>query len=146
MAIKTISQFDAATPTSNDKILFEQNGEGRSTTIGNAVNTCSLTLEEIQASTNLTGKVASAEAISKRLVVVTPYYRTFSANEYAAPYASSAVFDTDINYSDFISAYAKDTPYAYSLSNKNGKCTITVYGNQLVIGQNRAVYIRHFKQ
>ena len=32
MAIKAISQFDAATPTSNDKILFEQNGEGKSTT------------------------------------------------------------------------------------------------------------------
>ena len=33
MAIKTISQFDAATPTSNDKILFEQNGEGKSASI-----------------------------------------------------------------------------------------------------------------
>lgn len=33
MAIKTISQFDAATPTSNDKILFEQNGEGKSTAL-----------------------------------------------------------------------------------------------------------------
>ena len=63
MAIKAISQFDAATPTSNDKILFEQNGDGKSTTIGNAVNTCSLTLEEIQATTDLTGKVASANAL-----------------------------------------------------------------------------------
>lgn len=63
MAIKTISQFDAATPTSNDKILFEQNGEGKSTTIGNAVNTCSLTLEEIQATTDLSGKIASASAL-----------------------------------------------------------------------------------
>ena len=35
MAIKTISQFDAAAPASNDKILFEQNGEGKSTTIKN---------------------------------------------------------------------------------------------------------------
>ena len=34
MAIKTISQFAAATPAANDKILFEQNGEGKSTTIG----------------------------------------------------------------------------------------------------------------
>ena len=33
MAIKTISQFEPATPTANDKILFEQNGEGRSTTL-----------------------------------------------------------------------------------------------------------------
>ena len=67
MAIKTISQFDAATPASNDKILFEQNGEGKSTTIGDAVNTCSLTLEEIAASTDpadLSGKVASASALN----------------------------------------------------------------------------------
>lgn len=63
MAIKTISQFDAATPASNDKILFEQNGEGKSTTIGNAVNTCSLTYEEIMASTDLSGKVASASVL-----------------------------------------------------------------------------------
>lgn len=63
MAIKTISQFDAATPTSNDKILFEQNGEGKSTTIGNAVNTCSLTYEEIMESTDLSGKVASASVL-----------------------------------------------------------------------------------
>ncbi len=63
MAIKTISQFDAATPASNDKILFEQNGEGKSATIGSAVNTCSLTLEEIEASTNLSGKIASANAL-----------------------------------------------------------------------------------
>ena len=34
MAIKTISQFDAAMPTPNDKILFEQNGEGKSCNIG----------------------------------------------------------------------------------------------------------------
>ena len=42
MAIKAISQFDAATPTSNDKILFEQNGDGKSCSIGEAVNACSL--------------------------------------------------------------------------------------------------------
>ena len=63
MAIKAISQFDAATPTSNDKILFEQNGEGKSATIGNAVNTCSLTLKEIEAGTDLSGKIASASAL-----------------------------------------------------------------------------------
>lgn len=63
MAIKTISQFDAATPASNDKILFEQNGEGKSATIGNAVNTCSLSYEEIMASTDLSGKIASASAL-----------------------------------------------------------------------------------
>lgn len=63
MAIKTISQFEAAAPTSNDKILFEQNGEGKSATIGDAVNTCSLTYEEIMASTDLLGKVSSASAL-----------------------------------------------------------------------------------
>lgn len=65
MAIKTISQFDAATPTSNDKILFEQNGEGKSCSIGEAVNTCSLTLEQIMATTDLTviGKVPDARSV-----------------------------------------------------------------------------------
>ena len=38
MAIKTISQFDAATPASNDKILFEQNGEGKSANIRDLTN------------------------------------------------------------------------------------------------------------
>ena len=64
MAIKAISQFDAAIPTSNDKILFEQNGEGKSCNIGDAVNTCSLTYEEIMATTtNLSGKIASASVL-----------------------------------------------------------------------------------
>lgn len=63
MAIKTISQFDAAVPTDNDYILFEQNGEGKSTTISDAVNTCALSYEEIMASADLSGKVASAEAL-----------------------------------------------------------------------------------
>ena len=63
MAIKKISQFTAGIPTSADKILFEQDGAGKSTTIGDAVNTCSLTLEEIQATTDLTGKIASANAL-----------------------------------------------------------------------------------
>lgn len=77
MAIKAISQFDAATPTSNDKILFEQNGEGKSailedlpisiktqTALNTKLDTANvLTLEEIQATTDLTGKVASAKAL-----------------------------------------------------------------------------------
>ena len=60
---KKISDFPSGAPTSNDKILFEQNGEGKSTTIGNAVNTCSLSYEEIMASTDLSGKVASASVL-----------------------------------------------------------------------------------
>ena len=77
MAIKTISQFDAATPASNDKILFEQNGEGKSATLAELpiptkvqskldtkINyTDSLPYEEIMASTDLSGKVASASAL-----------------------------------------------------------------------------------
>lgn len=80
MAIKTISQFDAATPASNDKILFEQNGEGKSTTLADlpvstktqtALNTKLdtanvLTPEEFMAATTFTGKVADA-SITKDL-------------------------------------------------------------------------------
>lgn len=77
MAIKTISQFDAATPTSNDKILFEQNGEGKSailedlpisiktqTALDAKVNTIDvLTYEEILATSDLKGKVAEVDSI-----------------------------------------------------------------------------------
>ena len=61
--VKKISDFPNVTPTANDKILIENGGTGKSTTIVNAVNTCSLTLEEIQASTDLTGKIASAKGL-----------------------------------------------------------------------------------
>lgn len=61
--VKKISDFPNVTPTANDKILVENGGTGKSATIKDAVNTCSLTLEEIQASTNLIGKVASASAL-----------------------------------------------------------------------------------
>ena len=63
--VKKISDFPNVTPTANDKLLIENGGTGKSTTIVNAVNTCSLTLEEIQASTDLTGKIASASALKK---------------------------------------------------------------------------------
>lgn len=59
MAIKKISQFTSGTPTDNDYILFEQNGAGKSTKFGDF----SLTYEEIMASTGLTGKVTSADAL-----------------------------------------------------------------------------------
>lgn len=70
MAIKKISEFTSTTPTASDKILIEQSGAGRSTTIGNAVNTCSLTYEQIQASTDLEGKVASAKALKTALQTI----------------------------------------------------------------------------
>ena len=61
--VKKISDFPSVTPTANDKLLVENGGTGKSTTIRNAVNTCSLTYEEIMASTNLSGKIASAESL-----------------------------------------------------------------------------------
>lgn len=148
MAIKTISQFDAATPTSSDKILFEQNGEGKSTTIGDAVNTCSLSYEEIMASTDpsdLSGKVASADALLRRTVVATEYNVTYSSSTYASPFACSGVLHTDINYLDVIGVYSEDTPNAYSMQNNNGKSTIIVYGNKDVINTTRRVLVSHFK-
>lgn len=66
MAIKKISEFVSGTPTSDSKILFEQNEKGKSCTIGDAVNTCSLTYEEIMATNpvpDLSGKIASAGAL-----------------------------------------------------------------------------------
>lgn len=77
MAIKAISQFDAAMPTSNDKILFEQNGEGKSTVLADLpvstktqaalntkVNTADvLTISQIITSPDLSGKVASASSV-----------------------------------------------------------------------------------
>ena len=71
--VKKISDFPSVTPTANDKILVENGGTGKSTTIRNAVNTCSLTYEEIMASTDLSGKIASASALKRvnnRLIVV----------------------------------------------------------------------------
>ena len=59
MAIKTISQFPSGTPTNDDYILFEQNGEGKSAKFSD----CSLRYEEIMASTDLSGKIASASAL-----------------------------------------------------------------------------------
>ena len=61
--VKKISDFPSATPTANDKILVENGGTGKSTTISNAINTCSLTYEEIMATTDLSGKIASANAL-----------------------------------------------------------------------------------
>ena len=76
--VKKISDFPSVTPTANDKILVENGGTGKSTTIVNAVNTCSLTLEEIQATTDLTGKIASAES-AKKILKQLNYYVTSSS-------------------------------------------------------------------
>ena len=75
--VKKISDFPNVTPTANDKLLIEQGGTGKSTTIVNAVNTCSLTLEEIKEATSLTGKVASASAL-KQTYEKTVYKNTVS--------------------------------------------------------------------
>ena len=74
--VKKISDFPSVTPTANDKILVENGGTGNSaklldlpiskktqTALDTKVNkTDSLTLEEIMATTDLTGKVASAKS------------------------------------------------------------------------------------
>lgn len=104
MAIKTISQFDSATPASNDKILFEQNGEGKSCSIGEAVNTCSLTLEEIQARTDLTGKVASAGAL-KGIGIKKIYKFRVPLNHNANYTIIQAGNNTYVGYPMFVSAY-----------------------------------------
>ena len=68
MAIKKISEFVSGTPASDSKILFEQNEKGKSCSIEEAVNTCSLSYEEIMATNpvpDLTNKVASASALKQ---------------------------------------------------------------------------------
>lgn len=65
LATKKISDFPTSTPTSSDYMLFEHENEEKNTTIKDAVNTCSLTYEEIMASTDLSGKVASASALQQ---------------------------------------------------------------------------------
>ena len=62
--VKKISDFPSVTPTSSDKILIENGGTGKSTTIVKAVNTCSLTYEEIMATTS---KNVGSEKIRIRL-------------------------------------------------------------------------------
>ena len=75
--VKKISDFPSVTPASSDKILIEQGGEGKSATLESLpiptsvqnkldtkVNyTDSLSYEEIMATTDLSGKVASASAL-----------------------------------------------------------------------------------
>ena len=75
--VKKISDFPSVTPASSDKILIEQGGEGKSapleslpipTSVQNKLDTKvnytdSLTYEEIMATTDLSGKVASAGAL-----------------------------------------------------------------------------------
>ena len=75
--VKKISDFPSVTPTASDKLLVENGGTGKSTTIVNAVNTCSLTLEEIQATTDLTGKIASASGMKELSTNVTHIENAF---------------------------------------------------------------------
>ena len=58
MAIKTISQFDAATPTKSDRILIEQNGEGKNTVLIDCiypVGTIYLSLKDVSPSSFIGG-------------------------------------------------------------------------------------------
>ena len=86
--VKKISGFPSVTPTANDKILVENGGTGKSATIGNAVNTCSLTYEEIQEATNLKGKVASASALKQiggRLITGISFFETRDTGRISIP-------------------------------------------------------------
>ena len=111
MAIKAISQFDAATPTSNDKILFEQNGEGKSCSIGEAVNACSLVkgfdlvpaekvhiydIFSMQGIVYLTGAVASdiGIGVGKLFLTLTNGYKV--ASKFFAPISCYGGIDGEI--------------------------------------------------
>lgn len=105
MAIKKISEFVAGTPTSDSKILFEQNEKGKSATISDAVNTCTLTYEEIMDSAaDLTNKVASASSV-----------KTLGDNQENWKSLSEIIYVNGISAfeSDFKSAadYSMVTPY-----------------------------------
>ena len=81
--VNKISDFPSVTPASSDKILIEQGGEGKSATLANLpvstavqggldtkINkTDALTYEEIMATTDLSGKVASASAVKDTCIV-----------------------------------------------------------------------------
>lgn len=92
--VKKISDFPSVTPTASDKLLVENGGTGKSATLESIpvskktqkaldakVNkTDSLTLEEIMATTDLTGKVASAKS-AKDLNNNKYYYYTLGSAE-----------------------------------------------------------------
>ena len=63
MAIKAISQFDAAMPASNDKILFEQNGEGKSATVKDIGKAIGINMDLLWTNANIYGAF-SAQTIS----------------------------------------------------------------------------------
>lgn len=122
--VKKISDFPSVIPTANDKLLVENGGTGKSTTIVNAVNTCSLTLEEIQATTDLTGKVAGADSIKpllkKRIYDIAIYFAESQQN-------TSAVFqNVKIGYriSGIIAGNGNGTPFfRYCQLFKDGNAT-----------------------
>lgn len=81
--VNKISDFPSVTPASSDKILIEQGGDGKSATIADAVNTCSLTYEQIMATTDLTNKVPSAQAFKDGNKLRMRYIEATFSNGYA---------------------------------------------------------------
>ena len=91
--VNKISDFPNAIPASSDKILIERGGVGKSatleslpipTSVQNKLDTKvnyidSLTYEEIMATTDLTNKVASADAV-KDLKIKSMYFESAEAN------------------------------------------------------------------
>lgn len=122
MAIKTISQFDAAAPTDNDYILFEQNGEGKHATIGDVVSACSLSYEEIMASTDLSGKVASASVIktldANKLSVIYKYHEWLTTHKFTVARRSVGLIFTD-----------DGTLYSYVIWNLSSMSLVPISGN-----------------
>lgn len=156
MAIKTISQFDAATPASNDKILFEQNGEGKSATLADLpvstktqaalntkVNTADvLTIDQIMTSSDLSGKVASASAVKTK---ISGFSSGFGKNSSAA----IPLPDRIINLMLFLSTYVTCGLYIIRKESASGifilpvkeaaDITITKGNNSLILNNPTGV-------
>lgn len=146
MAIKTISQFEAAVPADNDYILFEQNGEGKSAKFSDF----SLSYEEIMATNpepDLSGKVASANAL-----------KTYSNNMnerfqklYSVPYLSyeslGGSTDSETYFKAWIShifnnyKYVLGNPIVAKVNpNSDGICIGLIY-NSLLLDYASFIYI-----
>ena len=134
--VNKISDFPSITPSSSDKILIEQGGEGKSATLADIpistkvqsvldtkINkTDSLTYEEIMATTDLTNKVPSANAL-----------KTLDANKFSIIYKQyewKATHTFKVNTRSIGLIYTDDgTLYNYILWNLSSLSLIPISGN-----------------
>lgn len=140
--VKKISDFPSVTPTANDKILVENGGTGKSATIKNAVNTCSLTYEEIMASTDLSGNIASASALKRvnsRLIIVSLACQNgiFPIGTNPAPYGHVQVccVARNVNTGSFYALW-------YNYGTKAFEVSVVLSGSSPSDGQN--VVVQYF--